>query len=90
VVGAEKTTFAELLRCHRLTEELTQEALAERAGLSVNAIQKLETGGAHPQRETLRRLVLALHLASDELAVFESAGPANSTSRGAARGRDNW
>jgi transcriptional regulator with XRE-family HTH domain len=66
-------SFAELLRRHRLTAELTQEALAERAGLSVNGIQKLESGGAHPQRETVRRLVQALELESEDLGAFRAA-----------------
>ncbi len=65
--------FAELLRRHRLAVGLTQEALAERAGLSVNGIQKLEAGGTHPYRDTLRRLVQALELSADETAAFQVA-----------------
>ncbi|HEV8278838.1 MAG TPA: helix-turn-helix transcriptional regulator, partial [Streptosporangiaceae bacterium] len=37
-------TFAELLRRHRLAAGLTQEALADRAGLSVRGIADLERG----------------------------------------------
>src|SRR5438270_10680327 len=78
VVGAEVrdegTLFAELLRRHRLSAELTQETLAERAGLSVNAIQKLESGGTRPQRETLRRLASALQLTPDDQVAFQTAG----------------
>ena len=36
------TPFANLLRQHRLAAGLTQEALADQAGLSVHGIQKLE------------------------------------------------
>src|SRR5437660_449496 len=42
-------SFANLLRRHRLAAGLTQDALAERAGLSVNGIQKLADGALVPQ-----------------------------------------
>jgi transcriptional regulator with XRE-family HTH domain len=41
---------------------LTQEQLADRAGLSVRAISSLECGSRHPRRLTLDRLAEALHL----------------------------
>jgi len=41
-------TFGDLLRQHRLEAGLTQEALAERAGLSVHGIQKLERDVTRP------------------------------------------
>jgi transcriptional regulator with XRE-family HTH domain len=40
--------FAALLRQHRLAAGLTQEGLAERSGLSVYGIQKLEAGTTRP------------------------------------------
>jgi transcriptional regulator with XRE-family HTH domain len=43
-------TFGELLRRHRQAAGLTQQELAERAGLSVHGIQKLERGATHPYR----------------------------------------
>src|SRR4051794_35715388 len=53
--------FGDLLRRQRLAAGLTQEALAERAGLSVRGISDLERGiHAHPQRETVRMLAEAL------------------------------
>ncbi len=55
-------TFGELLRQYRLAAGLTQEGLAERAGLSEHGIQKLERGATHPYRETAQRLELALQL----------------------------
>jgi predicted ATPase/DNA-binding XRE family transcriptional regulator len=66
-------SLADLLRRHRLTAGLTQEALAERAGLSVNGIQKLESGGTHPYRETIRRLVQALQLTPEDQLAFGAA-----------------
>jgi len=57
------TAFGALLRQHRVAAGLTQEALAERAGLSVYGIQKLERGTTHPYRDTAERLLAALQLA---------------------------
>jgi predicted ATPase len=56
-----------------LAARLTQEALAERAGLSVNGIQKLESGGTRPYRDTVRRLIEALHVTPDEVVAFQTA-----------------
>jgi transcriptional regulator with XRE-family HTH domain len=39
-------SFGELLRDHRRAAGLTQEELAERAGLSARSISELERGGA--------------------------------------------
>jgi transcriptional regulator with XRE-family HTH domain len=55
-------SFGDLLRAHRLAARLTQQELAERAGLSVHGIQKLERGITHPYRDTTRRLLDALQL----------------------------
>src|SRR5687768_2068658 len=67
------TNFAALLRRHRVAAGLTQEALAERAGLSVYGIQKLERGTTNPYRDTARRLALALELAPDDADQFRAA-----------------
>jgi transcriptional regulator with XRE-family HTH domain len=67
------TATGELLRQHRLAAGLTQGSLAERAGLSVHGIQKLEGGTSHPQRETVQRLMAALQLAGSDAADFEIA-----------------
>jgi predicted ATPase len=59
------TAFGHLLRGHRRAAALTQEELAERAMLSVEAISKLERGTSRrPQRETLRLLFDALGLSA--------------------------
>ncbi len=55
-------TFGVLLKDYRLRAGLTQEALAERAGVSVRGIQNLERGGRRPLRDTLERLTTALEL----------------------------
>lgn len=63
--------FGELLRRHRLAAGLTQEELAERAGLSRRGISDLERGArSHPYRETARVLADALRLAGGERSAF--------------------
>ncbi|MBV9580575.1 MAG: XRE family transcriptional regulator [Chloroflexi bacterium] len=73
MVAPTTTTFGALLRRHRLAAGLTQEALAERAGLSVYGIQKLERGTTRPYRDTAARLASALELASDDLDRFRAS-----------------
>lgn len=66
-------TFGELLRRHRRVAELTQEELAERAGVSPRSISELERGGSHvPRRETVALLARALALSADERAHLEA------------------
>jgi predicted ATPase/transcriptional regulator with XRE-family HTH domain len=66
--------FGELLRQHRILAGFTQEALAERAGLSRRAISDLERGVNHtPQPGTLDMLVQALQLSAAEQAEFRAA-----------------
>ncbi|MHA6620579.1 ATP-binding protein [Pseudonocardia sp. DLS-67] len=69
-----------LLQAWRAQALLTQEQLAERAGLSVRTVRRLETGAAtRPHGVTLRRLVEALNLGPaqvEELAAAAHAQPA--------------
>ena len=61
--------FSVLLRRLRQQAGLTQEELAERSGLSVRTIRRLETGEhANPQVGTVRQLADALKLEPDERA----------------------
>src|SRR5690348_8899033 len=67
--------FATLLHSYRAATGLTQEELAERAGLSARAISDLERGvRGRPQRETLALLTQALALSPEQRAVFEAVG----------------
>lgn len=62
--------FGEALRRHRLAAGLTQQALAERAGLSVRGIADLERGVRRaPYANTVRRLGNALGLGEAERAA---------------------
>src|SRR5690242_7810137 len=65
------STFGELLRRYRATVGLTQEELAERAGLSGRGIADLERGArAAPYPQTVRRLADALGLSQEERAAL--------------------
>ena len=70
----QNTAFGTLLRRYRTLAGLTQEQLAERAGVSVRAITALERGvNRTPQRDTFRLLAAALPLTPAEQAAFEAA-----------------
>ncbi len=63
--------FASLLRRYRRRSGLTQEELAERAGLSVASVSLLERGiTLAPQRATVSLLSETLALTPDEAAAF--------------------
>ncbi|MCD6031946.1 MAG: transcriptional regulator, family, partial [Thermomicrobiales bacterium] len=74
-------TFGVLLRRHRLAAGLTQEALAERAGVSTRGLQLLERDRTAPRAETVRLLADALGLDDAARTAFiaavhpELAGP---------------
>ncbi|GAC1633155.1 MAG: BTAD domain-containing putative transcriptional regulator [Chloroflexota bacterium] len=64
-------SIADLLKQYRARAGLTQEALAERAGLSVRAISDLERGvKQHPYPHTVQRLVQALELDKEAAGRF--------------------
>ncbi len=66
--------FGELLRRHRLAAGLTQEELAERAGLSTRGISDLERGArSAPRKDTLGLLLEALRLPPPERATLLTA-----------------
>ncbi|MCE3277300.1 MAG: hypothetical protein K0R13_3155, partial [Propionibacteriaceae bacterium] len=67
-------SFAALLRRHRVATGLSQEGLAERAGLSARAVSDLERGARRvPYRETVRLLADALHLSDADHVALEAA-----------------
>jgi tetratricopeptide (TPR) repeat protein/transcriptional regulator with XRE-family HTH domain len=67
-------SLADLVRRYRRAAALTQEELAERAGLSARVISDLERGlRQRPRRGTLALLADALDLAPDERAALENA-----------------
>jgi non-specific serine/threonine protein kinase len=65
--------FGALLRRYRLAAGLSQEELAERAGLSVQALSALENGRRQiPYRHTVALLASALGLSAPEIARLEA------------------
>jgi transcriptional regulator with XRE-family HTH domain len=73
--GDDCHSFGLLLRQYRTVVGLTQEELAERAGLSARAISTLERGARRwPYRSTVQRLAQALGLAEADRAALEAAG----------------
>ena len=81
-------SFGGLLRRYRREAGLTQEALAERAGVSVRNIQNLERGENRPLRDTARRLADALALPAEERTRFLAAAtPPHASARRGPRAR---
>ena len=68
------SAFGTLLRRHRLAVGLSQEALAERAGMSAQGIGALERGNRRtPQRKTLELLAAVLRLDPEQCRTFQAA-----------------
>jgi tetratricopeptide (TPR) repeat protein/transcriptional regulator with XRE-family HTH domain len=73
-------SFALLLRRHRRLAGLTQERLAEAAGVSVRSIRDMERGVARvPHRDTIDLLADSLALSPEEKAAFAAAARRHST-----------
>jgi predicted ATPase/DNA-binding XRE family transcriptional regulator len=73
-VGVEWEPFAAALRRLRTRSGLTQEQLAERAGLSTNAISALERGERrHPYPHTVDALASALGVDAEARSALEAA-----------------
>jgi predicted ATPase/DNA-binding CsgD family transcriptional regulator len=69
-----ETGFGDLLRRYRTAAGLTQEELAERAGLSTRGISDLERGARGlPRKDTLQLCLHALDLSPEDRATLVSA-----------------
>jgi predicted ATPase/transcriptional regulator with XRE-family HTH domain len=74
MVSARSSAFGDVLRRCRLAAGLTQEELAERAGLSVRGISDLERGvKQRPRRDTVSLLADALGLTSLQRSLLDDA-----------------
>src|SRR5262245_34986771 len=72
-----RPSFGGLLKAHRLARGLSQEALAERAGITREAISLLERGiRRSPHRDTVTLLATGLQLAADDRARLVLAASA--------------
>ena len=71
----DRPPFGALLRRYRVSAGLTQQALAEQAGLSLRGLSDLERGVRRvPYADTVDRLVDALELGPSDRAMLLSAG----------------
>jgi non-specific serine/threonine protein kinase len=74
MVSDASPSFSTVLRSYRLAAGLSQQELAERAGLSLRAVSDLERGRRRaPYPDTVRRLARALRLTTAERARLEAA-----------------
>lgn len=62
-----RVRFGRLLAFHRKKRKLTQEALAAAAGLSVDMISRMESGGTGARFATIEKLSAALEIDAAEL-----------------------
>jgi predicted ATPase/transcriptional regulator with XRE-family HTH domain/Tfp pilus assembly protein PilF len=82
--------FGALLKRYRLAAGLSQEVLAERAGMSPRGVKYLESGARLPYPDSLQRLAGALTLNSTDRALLVAAAyPDGVTKPGAAPCRHN-
>jgi predicted ATPase/transcriptional regulator with XRE-family HTH domain len=82
-VPGDVPVFGRLLRSKRLAAGLTQEALAERAGVSAKAVSELERDPSRtPRLETVGLLAEALGLSPDERAALLAAARPGSADGG--------
>lgn len=73
--------FGELLAAHRRRRGMTQEGLAEAAGLSVDMISKIEVGATGARFPSIERLAQAVQV--DPAELFTSDLPSGAMNRGA-------
>ena len=70
--------FATRLTAARKRQGLTQQALAEHAGVHVTQIRRYEAGTSAPTLDVLRNIAVALHVSIDSLAFGEDErGPSD-------------
>ncbi|SKB87142.1 helix-turn-helix domain-containing protein [Dyadobacter psychrophilus] len=68
-----KLTISDQIRTLRKSKGLSQEALAENAGINLRTLQRIETGNAIPRGETLRLLARALDVSVQEMSAMIEA-----------------
>lgn len=66
--------FGRRLRTLRRLKDMTQEELAEAAGISVNFVGLIECGKNAPSFDTITRIAEALGVKEAELFMFEDMG----------------
>lgn len=71
-----RQTIAEQIRALRKAKGLSQEYLAEKAGINLRTLQRIESGNVIPRGETLRLLAQALDIPIEELSAAAPETPA--------------
>lgn len=66
-----RTRFGGLLKAHRIRLGMTQEALAERAGISTDMVSKIEGGSSGARFGVIEKLASALGIDPAELFTSE-------------------
>jgi len=68
MMNRDYTVRAGVIRLERTRQRLSQQRLADRAGLSIGQISRIETGSIEtPHFDTIEKLAWALELDADEL-----------------------
>lgn len=65
------------LRAARVASHLTQQAMADKLGISLNGYQKYEQGERQPSLDTLVRIARILHVSTDVLLGLEDSEISN-------------
>jgi len=82
ICSSSQLTFGDLLKRYRVRAGLTQEALAERAGISLRGLSDLERGVRRaPYRDTVHRLAGGLGLGEAEMAALLTSRRRSGTTR---------
>lgn len=76
-----KNSFGQKLKQARKAKRLTQEALAELAGINEKHISKIETGVYFPTYNTLNKILTALDMKVDDIGLDFCSIKNNSTSQ---------
>lgn len=63
-------TFGEWLKSRRKALDLTQAELAQRAGCSVSALRKIESGERRPSKQLARLIASSLEIPQEDRAIF--------------------
>ncbi len=70
-----KELLGKKIRETRKKEKMTQEKLAELAGIEIASLSNIETGKNYPGHETLRKIAEAFKIPPYELYIFEHFRP---------------
>lgn len=84
-----KQYIADVIKTRRIQDNLSQEVLALRSGVSLSTIARLESGTANMTLDNLLSLLKALGIASEMLGIFnQGQSPLQQAGRIAAKPRE--